>query len=118
MQAIASSAREQSTGLSEVNSAINQMDQTTKQNAAMVEESTAASASLAQEAENLRHTVSGFQLSATQSRSNAELSVRRAASPETRVASPQKFPARPMTAKRASAFQGNAAVASDSWEEF
>ncbi len=37
MQSIASSAREQSTGLSEVNMAVNQMDQMTQQNAAMVE---------------------------------------------------------------------------------
>ncbi|MCB1446992.1 MAG: PAS domain-containing protein [Rhizobiaceae bacterium] len=62
MQAIATSAREQSTGLQEVNSAINQMDQVTQQNAAMVEESTAASASLAHEAETLRNMIGRFEL--------------------------------------------------------
>ncbi|MFK5098489.1 methyl-accepting chemotaxis protein, partial [Klebsiella pneumoniae] len=46
---IASGAKEQATGLSEVNTSINQMDQATQQNAAMVEQSTAASHSLAQE---------------------------------------------------------------------
>lgn len=45
--------REQSLGLSEVNSAVSQMDQMTQQNAAMVEESTAASRSLAQDAMEL-----------------------------------------------------------------
>jgi methyl-accepting chemotaxis protein len=40
---IAASAKEQATGLAEVNTAINQMDQVTQQNAAMVEQSTAAS---------------------------------------------------------------------------
>ena len=40
---ISSSAGEQATALNEVNTAVNQMDQVTQQNAAMVEESTAAS---------------------------------------------------------------------------
>jgi methyl-accepting chemotaxis protein len=48
------SVREQSTGLSEINSAVNQMDQVTQQNAAMVEETTAASSGLADEASKLR----------------------------------------------------------------
>ncbi len=63
MDAIATSAREQSTGLAEVNTAVNQMDQTTQQNAAMVEQSTAASAALAQEATRLRSLVGQFNLS-------------------------------------------------------
>ena len=61
---IAASAREQSTGLAEVNSAVNQMDQVTQQNAAMVEQSTAASHNLAQEAEELARLVSQFRLGA------------------------------------------------------
>jgi methyl-accepting chemotaxis protein len=64
MNAIATSAKEQSTGLAEVNVAINSMDQTTQQNAAMVEQSTAASASLALEAAKLRDLVSQFKLQA------------------------------------------------------
>ena len=44
---IAASAQEQASGLDEVNIAVNQMDQVTQQNAAMVEESTAASAPVA-----------------------------------------------------------------------
>jgi methyl-accepting chemotaxis protein len=62
MESIATSAREQSTGLAEVNVAVNQMDQTTQQNAAMVEQSTAASASLAQEAAKLRDLIGQFRL--------------------------------------------------------
>lgn len=59
---IAASASEQSTGLLQVNTAVNQMDQVTQQNAAMVEESTAASHALAQEAEQLQRAVSRFQV--------------------------------------------------------
>ncbi len=62
MEAIATSAREQSTGLSEVNVAVNSMDQTTQKNAAMVEETTAASASLSTEASKLRALVDQFKL--------------------------------------------------------
>lgn len=59
---IAVSAQEQSSGLQQVNTAVNQMDQVTQQNAAMVEESTAASHSLAQEAEELSRLISTFKL--------------------------------------------------------
>ena len=59
---IAASAREQSVALSEVNTAINQMDQVTQQNAAMVEETTAASHSLAREAESLAGLIGRFRL--------------------------------------------------------
>ncbi|CAN7384253.1 methyl-accepting chemotaxis protein [Rhizobium sp. LjRoot30] len=62
--AIAISAKEQSTGLSEVNIAVNQMDQTTQQNAAMVEQSTAAATSLSQEAARLRGLIAQFQIDA------------------------------------------------------
>ena len=57
---IAASAKEQATGLAEVNTAINQMDQVTQQNAAMVEQSTAASHALSQEAEELSGLVGRF----------------------------------------------------------
>ena len=62
MESIATSAREQSIGLSEVNTAVNSMDQTTQQNAAMVEQSTAASSALAQEAARLRDLIARFTL--------------------------------------------------------
>jgi len=60
---IAASAREQATGLGEVNVAVNQMDQVTQQNAAMVEESTAASHGLATEADELARLMSQFKVS-------------------------------------------------------
>ncbi len=62
MNAIAISAREQSTGLAEVNTAVNQMDQVTQRNAAMVEESNAASTRLASESVRLRDLIGQFKL--------------------------------------------------------
>jgi aerotaxis receptor len=59
---IAAGAQEQATALQGVNSAINQMDQVTQQNAAMVEESTAASHSLSQETTQLSSLIGQFQV--------------------------------------------------------
>ncbi len=47
-------------GLRQVNQVINQMDQVTQQNAAMAEEATAASQSLARESEVLKQLVEQF----------------------------------------------------------
>lgn len=59
---IAASAHEQATGLGEVNTAINQMDQVTQQNAAMVEQSTAATRNLTEEAQRLAELIGRFEL--------------------------------------------------------
>jgi methyl-accepting chemotaxis protein len=61
---IAASSQEQSTALFEVSAAVNQMDQVTQQNAAMVEETTAASHGLAQQAEGLATLIGRFTVTA------------------------------------------------------
>ncbi len=111
MQAIASSAKEQATGLAEVNTAVNQMDQTTQQNAAMVEESTAASATLAKETAKLREMVAQFQL-----RDTSRLPVPAAAAPTTswrEDAAPER-----QARIRRRANVGNAALQPQGWEDF
>jgi len=65
MDAIATAAHEQSTGLAEVNTAVNHMDHATQQNAAMVEEMSAAGAGLAQESYKLSELLSRFQFEAS-----------------------------------------------------
>ncbi|MEM5471594.1 methyl-accepting chemotaxis protein [Hoeflea sp. AS60] len=60
--AMATASQEQSAGLAEVNTAVNQMDQMTQQNAAMVEETNASSHTLAQEAAELTALVAKFRL--------------------------------------------------------
>jgi methyl-accepting chemotaxis protein len=59
---IAGTADEQSHGITQVNSAVTQMDQVTQQNAALVEESAAAASSLAQQAQALTEAVAAFRL--------------------------------------------------------
>lgn len=63
MRAISVSSSEQSSGLHSINAAVNQMDQTTQQNAAMVEESNAASQTLAEESRKLLGMMAHFKLS-------------------------------------------------------
>ena len=62
MEEIAIAAREQSTGLAEVNTAVNHMDQATQQNAAMVEQLNAAGEGLAQESSGLTQSLARFRL--------------------------------------------------------
>ncbi len=59
---ISASAQEQSAGLAEINIAVNQLDQVTQQNAAMFEQTTAASHSLTREAEALSATTARFRI--------------------------------------------------------
>jgi methyl-accepting chemotaxis protein len=61
---IASASAEQSTGIDEINTAITQMDEVTQQNAALVEENTAAATSMVEQARELESLMSFFTLSA------------------------------------------------------
>ncbi|GAN78813.1 methyl-accepting chemotaxis protein [Acidocella aminolytica] len=58
--AATASAQEQSAGLGQVNSAVNQMDQMTQANAAMAEEAAAASLTLEHDAENISRLLARF----------------------------------------------------------
>lgn len=112
VRAIVEAAREQATGLQEINTAVNSIDQGTQQNAAMVEESTAASYSLAKEVTALNEILGQFNLQ--KGRSHARPAV------ATERSSPAASPARSLRAKIVGAFGGSGAAtaASPSWEEF
>ncbi len=59
---IASASNEQSRGIEQVAIAVSQMDSVTQQNAALVEQSTSATAALEDQANNLVDTVAFFEL--------------------------------------------------------
>jgi methyl-accepting chemotaxis protein len=63
MAEIAVASQEQSSGIAHVNASVAQLDQTTQQNAALVEQSGAAAASLHDQATDLRALVDAFRLS-------------------------------------------------------
>jgi methyl-accepting chemotaxis protein len=138
VHAIAEASREQSIGLQEINTAVNTMDQGTQQNAAMVEESTAASHTLATEAASLNNLLGQFKLTGTggfvQTASVATADAaprpvsRPAAKAPIRVANegtsrPAASPARALGQKLASAFGKSSSAPSSpvkeaDWTEF
>ncbi|BBP01233.1 methyl-accepting chemotaxis protein [Sulfuriferula nivalis] len=72
MSEISAASREQSQGIEEVNNAITQMDETTQQNAALVEQAAAAAKSLQDQAGNLEGLVNQFQLEDSGRRLNSK----------------------------------------------
>jgi methyl-accepting chemotaxis protein len=113
VSAIVEAAREQSIGLKEINHAVNTIDQGTQKNAAMVEESNAASHALATEAEQLFNLISQFRLgdSGVTARTTSQARPPRTAA---------NLSAPPARSRVPSSFHGNAALADTrhDWEDF
>ena len=122
VDAIAETARRQATMLGDVNETVGNIDRIVQQNAAMVEESTAASRGLAQEATHLSDLVGRFRIGRKVSRAA------RPAAPAPRtpaVAPPPAFANHPAHApqlrQKQRAVAGNVALAApsaDDWSEF
>jgi methyl-accepting chemotaxis protein len=113
VNSIVESAKEQSTALTEINKAVSAMDQSTQQNAAMVEETSAAGQNLANEAAALSAQLGQFRFD------GADLRPIRSAGP---ASQPRQSPAAAMIKRVSSAFSGSknqaAAAVSADWEEF
>ena len=117
---IAAASREQSAGIGQVNSAVLQMDELTQQNAALVEQATSASQSMAHEAHALHEMMGGYRL--------GDLVQQRAtqAAPAAgrRIEQPAPRAARRSTASNRSRAAGSAQVAAATaeddgeWQEF
>ncbi|WP_313606744.1 globin-coupled sensor protein [Rhizobium sp.] len=106
MVSIAMSSKEQATGIAEINAAVGSMDTITQQNAAMVEETSAATAKLSGDAQRLARLVSGFHI---QPNSRAD---------ETKFAHPKIVsPARQMI-QALPAMLHRAKAANEGWSEF
>lgn len=110
VSAIVEAAREQSTGLKEINQAVNAMDQTTQQNAAMVEESTAASHRMSQEADALHALLRQFRIG----RNASPASDNRMEAPH----SPTRLHATAKALRSGTRSNLALAPASDNWENF
>jgi methyl-accepting chemotaxis protein len=118
VDAIALGSKEQSTALSEVNTAINQMDQLTQQNAAMVEESTAASRSLANEAGDLTKLLAQYRLGAAASGAKHAPQTYHGAS---RATTQDRHVSRPKPMRAASGASAKTLLAAqpeEEWDEF
>ncbi|MFC5476679.1 methyl-accepting chemotaxis protein [Massilia suwonensis] len=119
MSEITAASAEQTSGIEQINEAVIQMDQVTQQNAALVEEAAAASASMQEQAANLARAVSVFKVAGGMAQ--AAPAVQAAAVPATvarpalpRPAQRPAAPARPAAAKRPVKVAAGAA----DWEEF
>ena len=113
MGEISAASQEQTEGIGQVQLAISQMDQTTQQNAALVEEAAAASESLREQAAKLSQTVAVFRLDGAQGRAAPAALPKPVAAPLKKPVTASKTPAAPLRVKRlASAGSG------DDWEEF
>ena len=118
MSEISTASLEQTSGVEQVNQTVTQMDETTKHNAALVEEEAAAAESMEEQAQNLARAVSVFKLAANQETRVERRGPNRATNVErlsqakaARVAAPAKAsPA--VTAKKV------ANSSKDEWEEF
>ena len=102
---ITAASTEQSAGIAQVNQAVGNLDQMTQQNAALVEESTAAAQSLREQAEQLAQAVSQFKVSGAAA--DAMAAPRRHAPSPT----PAPAPAKPVAAPAARPLLGKAAAA-------
>ncbi|MGJ8544803.1 MAG: methyl-accepting chemotaxis protein [Sulfitobacter sp.] len=106
---IATSAREQSAGLAEINQAMSELDSVTQQNAAMFEETTAASHALTSEADALAAAVAQFTL--------GEVSVKLAARGEPAKHVPENKRVRGSSGNLALQQEAEPEILAD-WEEF
>jgi methyl-accepting chemotaxis protein len=105
---IAAASQEQSSGIDQVNHAVMQMDEVTQQNAALVEEASAAARAMQEQANELQNQMTFFHLHAADSVSTpaAAASVVRSIAPAQRASAP-----RPRT-------QRSAAASGGAWTEF
>lgn len=110
VRSIVEAVSEQSRSLQEINTAVTTIDQSTQQNAAMVEQSTAATIGLTNEISSLNDLLAQFDVSGSD----------RAPEAATPTAKSVASPARAIIKKLASVYpgSGNAAVKQDEWEEF
>ncbi|MET4897850.1 methyl-accepting chemotaxis protein [Sphingomonadaceae bacterium jetA1] len=126
---IASAAEQQSAGLQQVNMAVNEMDGVTQQNAAMVEEATAAARSLASEADSLARQITRFDigeavtapvLTSPAPASPVHALQDRVAASAPRIAAHAPRPAapRPIATRSTGGAQSHRAPADDDWTEF
>jgi methyl-accepting chemotaxis protein len=115
---ITEASREQSAGIDQVNEAIAQMDRSTQENAALVEEAAAAASSMQEQADRLARVVGSFRLSANHAAAAAPVAKSRALAPiavAKRATKPAPSPAaRPAQRKEPKV----AATAASDWEEF
>jgi methyl-accepting chemotaxis protein len=121
MAEIASSSREQASGIEQVNKAITMMDDVTQQNAALVEEASAAAQALTEQASNLTQLISRYRVG----EGSAQETPRAVARPAAAPAVDRRAATRPLTGKKRPVAVPGAGVparaagaAAEEWKDF
>jgi methyl-accepting chemotaxis protein len=116
---IAAASREQSSGIEQVNKAVMQMDATTQQNAALVEQASAASLAIVEHAQALSSVISRYQVGELPA---AAVRERRTSSRPWSAAAPRKPPApvakAPASVPARKVARAAAAAIDSDWQEF
>ena len=115
---ISSASTEQSAGIAQVGEAVTQLDKATQQNAALVEESAAASESLKHQAARLLASVASFKLDDLAARAPAKAVAAPAATPPSRAPARHPAGAAPRPPVRAQTNNKPAAAADGEWSSF
>ncbi|ALS95003.1 methyl-accepting chemotaxis protein [Xanthomonas oryzae] len=118
MGEISAASQEQSSGIEQVNQTITQMDETTQQNAALVEEATAAARSMEEQAGHLAEAVSVFKLDQSAAPVAQTARVRPIASRPAAVKGAAAKPLARAAATAARPAKSQAALADGQWQEF
>jgi methyl-accepting chemotaxis protein len=116
---IAGASREQSAGIEQVNKAVVQLDEMTQQNAALVEQASAASQSMADQAKALNQMMERYQVSVQAAAAAAAQASSRRAETAAKKSAPPARPAPGADAKPARTAAPKVAVGGgDDWTEF
>jgi uncharacterized phage infection (PIP) family protein YhgE len=126
MAEIASSSREQASGIEQVNKAITMMDDVTQQNAALVEEASAAAQALTEQASNLTQLIARYQVGEGFAQSPSRTAARTPAPRSPAPAIERRASTRPMTGKkrpvasasRAPTHGANGGAVAEEWKDF
>ncbi|MBA0447505.1 methyl-accepting chemotaxis protein [Stenotrophomonas maltophilia] len=116
MAEISAASQEQSAGIEQVNQTVVQMDETTQQNAALVEEATAAARAMEDQAVQLGEAVARFRLA---SQGTTAIPARPLAAPVPRQVAAAAPAAKPVPARTLHTATAQPALAADGdWQEF
>jgi methyl-accepting chemotaxis protein len=125
MADIASSSREQSSGIEQVNRAIAMMDDVTQQNAALVEEASAAAQALTEQASNLSQLITRFRVGEGAEAYAAQPAQRPAVSAVMNVPTERRAANRPLSGKKKPAapivpvaYRSATVGAEEDWKDF
>jgi len=116
MQEITAASQEQTSGIEQINLAISQMDEGTQQNAALVEEATASSTALQDQAVKLAQLVSVFKVDGAHAQASTP-TVQEKPQPSARVI-PKTRDAASQPAPKARQLAAARTAGDDDWEEF